>query len=177
MEEMSMAAEPSYRSLDVDIAVDRFAALDAAEQLVVWGCRRWVAAVRGEHCPVAVLTPSFERFGVGEAALSLDALLRVTARTALGRFEVRCCRCPQVSADELRLVAAAAAAQQGDAGLTRARLAGWLDRQGVSFALAPTRGLAILLASAGLVLPLRSGVDAVPTTAARDVAAQPCTLH
>lgn len=172
-----MPPERSLRSLDVDVAIDRFAALEAAEQLVVWGCRNWVAAVRQERCPVAVLVPSFEQFGVGEAVLSLDALLRVTAQTALGRFEVHCRKCPQVSADELRLVAAAAAAQHGDVGLTRARLAGWLDRQGVSFALAPTRGLAVLFAQAGLVLPLRAAVDAARETAARGRPAQPCTLH
>ncbi|MDC7787665.1 hypothetical protein PQJ75_19555 [Rhodoplanes sp. TEM] len=160
-----------------DAELDRFAALDGPEQLVVWGCRTWVVAMREGRCPVAVLRPTFLRAGVEDATLSLDALLRVTARMAVRRFEVRCRRCPQLSADELRLVAAAAAAQQGDLPATRARLGAWLDAEGVGFALPPIRGLATLFFRAGLVLPQRDAVDAVLAMAAHAGAAQSCTLH
>ncbi|MFD2181215.1 hypothetical protein [Rhodoplanes azumiensis] len=156
--------------------VDRFAALDVAEQLVVWGCRSWVVAMREGRCPVAVLRPSFARAGAADATLSLDALLRVTARMAVRRFEVRCRKCPQLSADELRLVAAVAVAQQDDIVGTRARLAGWLDPEGIAFALAPVRGLATLFAQAGLILPVRHAVEAVLAAAAAGTTTS-CTLH
>ncbi|RAI44001.1 hypothetical protein [Rhodoplanes roseus] len=160
-----------------EFSVDRFAALDGPEQLVVWGCRSWVVAVRDGRCPVAVLKPTFLRAGVEDATLSLDALLRVTARMAVRRFEVRCRKCPQLSADELRLVAAAATAQVGDLRATRARLAAWLEPDGISFAMPPLRGLATLFARAGLVLPVRSEVDAGLALSMRAGEAQPCTLH
>ena len=170
-------ATQAHRVDSDDGSVDRFASLEAPEQLVVWGCRSWVVAMREGRCPIDVLQPTFMRAGVEDAVLSLDAILRVTARMAVRRFEVRCRACPQLSADELRLVAATAAAQSGDVAATRGRLAAWLDRDGIAFALAPTRGLATLFARAGLVLPVRHEVDAVLALSAQAGAQSSCTLH
>ena len=130
------------------------AALWPSETLVLAALRDWLDAVRqGES-----LRPRLHRLmagpGIPDAALSIDHLLRVIARSARWQVDIRCARCPYLSRDELRLLCAAAEAQAGLP--ARATLqAGLLPRQGAEFALASLEGLGRLMRSAGLILPRR----------------------
>jgi hypothetical protein len=121
----------------------------------------------------------FCRFGVVEAAASLDALLCATAQTAIRAIDVRCPRCARLSEDEVRLLYAAAAAQRRDFETARAHLQHWLSAPVADWALGPTCGLGALFKNAGLILPFRPEPedlgDSVETT--RDHGARRCHLH
>src|SRR5882762_423934 len=113
-----------YSSFETDQDVDTFAALQISERLLIWGCRTWVACCRTRNCPMDQLERVFCRFGVVEAAASLDALLY-----------------------------AAAAAQRRDFETARAHLQHWLSAPVADWALGPTCGLGALFKNAGLILP------------------------
>jgi hypothetical protein len=159
--------------------VDSFAALQISERLLIWGCRTWVACCRTRTCPMEPLERVFYRFGVVEAAASLDALLCATAQTAIRAIDVRCPRCASLSEDEVRLLYAAAAAQRRDIETARAHLQHWLSAPVADWALGPTCGLGTLFKNAGLILPLRPEPDDLGDSveAAHDHGVRRCSLH
>src|SRR3982074_3963134 len=97
-----------YSSFETDQDVDTFAALQISERLLIWGCRTWVACCRTRNCPMDQLERVFCRFGVVEAAASLDALLCATAQTAIRAIDVRCPGCAGVAEDRGGLLIVAA---------------------------------------------------------------------
>jgi hypothetical protein len=151
--------------------VDAFASLALPEQLLIGGVRAWVACCRAETCPMAVLRTTFGRFGAIDAAASVDAFMSCAVRTAIRCIEVRCPRCPGLTDDELRLLHAAAAAQQHDLAEARTDLEHWLPERAAYWALGPLCGFGSLLAQAGLFLPRPTQIEVNGHPARR------CTLH
>jgi hypothetical protein len=134
-----------------------------SESLVLAGLRDWLEFMRQGEDPLPRLRRLLAGPGIPDAALSIDHLLRVIARTARWQVDIRHARCPYLSRDEQRLLCAAAEAQAGLSARARATLqAGLLPRQGAEFALGSLEGLGKLMRSAGLILPRRfagQGVD------------------
>ncbi|MBL6454854.1 hypothetical protein JMJ55_05935 [Belnapia sp. T6] len=127
-----------------------------SEDLALSAMRDWLEAVRQGEDPLVRLGRLMAGPGIPDAALSVDHLLRVIARTARWRVDIRCARCPYLSRDEQRLLCAAALAQAGQPMRARVTLqSGLLRRQGAEFALASLEGLGRLMRSAGLILPRR----------------------
>ena len=132
------------------------ASLPPAERLVLGGLRRWVAAFRRGADPRPELAMVMEEAGgPRRAAVSVDALLCVAARSARRLLDVRCPACPAVSLDEARLLHAARLAQRGEPEEAEAALRPLLTDAGASFAVGPLEGLGELLAGAGLRLRSR----------------------
>ena len=128
-----------------------------SETLVLAGLRDWLGAVRQGEDPLPRLRRLMAGPGIPDAALSLDHLLRVIARTARWQVDIRWRHCPYLSRDEQRLLCAAAEAQAGLSARARATLqSGLLRRRGAEFALGSLEGLGRLMRSAGLILPRRS---------------------
>ena len=159
--------------------VDTFEALEIPERLLIWGCRTWAACGQRQVCPLAELQDVFRRFGVVDAVASLDALLCATAQTAIRSIEVRCPRCPNLSDDEVCLLHAAAAAQHRDMESAREYLKRWLPGAVADWALGPVRGLGILFANGGLVLPVRAAAEGTADgmAGASRRKSRRCTLH
>lgn len=127
-----------------------------SETLILTGLRDWLDAVRQGESPLPRLHRLMMEPGIPDAALSIDHLLRVIARSARWQVDIRCDRCPYLSRDEQRLLCAAAEAQAGLSARARATLqTGLLPRQGAEFALSSLEGLGRLMRSAGLILPRR----------------------
>ena len=135
--------------------------LQSAEWLILWGLRFWAACCRKECSPWPLLGDVFRRNHVEDAALSLDALLRLTSLTSLRPLDVRCPACPRISPDEHRLLAAVSGAQRGRKARTGRILRTWLPPKASRMGLNMVDGLANILASAGHQLPDRQ--DASPT--------------
>lgn len=142
----------------VPAAPTELAALEDCERLIVWACRYWLACRRARRDPMPLLRDVFGDNGARDAALSVDAVLRILGAAADRAVELRCTACPRLSADEMCLLAAVAALQQGAQTTARALLEGWLVPRLAEMALVPLRGLALLLAQAGLALPWREGM-------------------
>jgi hypothetical protein len=145
-------------------------ALDPAECVLLISMRCWVADIHQEADPLLRLRPGLAAAGAPDAALSLDALMRVLARTARRPIAIGCPRCPGLSADERRLLHAASLAQAGAPGRAEAALRadGMLSAPGADSA-GPLGGLAALLAGAGLALRHRAPPDATAAPAPRAV--------
>lgn len=126
------------------------------ERTVLLALRLWAAAFRRGEDPMPDLFAAMaERGAPRDAALSVDALLAVAARTARRPLDLRCPSCPGLSDDEARLLRAGALAQRGDPDAAEGALRPLLSDAGASFALGPLEGLGALLAAAGRRLPLR----------------------
>jgi hypothetical protein len=101
--------------------------------------------------------------GVGDAAVYVDRLIAVIARTARRTVAIRCQRCPYLSDDESHLLHAESLAQAGESELAEAvpRTA-LLSLRGAEFALGPLEDLGRLFADAGFFSrrPSRACVDA-----------------
>jgi hypothetical protein len=141
---------------------DAASALTPVERTVLRALRLWVAAFRrGADPRPDVLAAMAEGGASGDAALSVDALLAVAARTARRPLDLRCPACPRLSDDEATLLHAAALAQRGDTEGAESALRPLLSDAGASFAVGPLEGLGTLLGAARQRLPLR-----LPPTAA-----------
>lgn len=135
---------------------ERTAALAPAERGVLRALRLWVAAFRCGADPRPELAVAAEALGApADAALSVDALLAVAARTARRPLDLRCPDCPALSGDEARLLHACALAQRGEPEEAEGALRPLLTEIGASFAVGPLEGLGALLSTAGRRLPLR----------------------
>jgi hypothetical protein len=126
-------------------------ALDVAERLLLVAIRWWVAAFRRAEDPLPQLSADMAAAGVDDAALSVDALMAVLARTARRTIDIHCPRCPSLTEDEQRLLHATSLAQTGNAELAeRVLLTALLTAQGAELALMPIEGLGHVFAMAGL---------------------------
>jgi len=127
------------------------AALDAAERVLLVAIRWWVAAFRRADDPLPQLCADMAAAGVDDAALSVDGLMSVLARTARRTIDIHCPRCPGLSEDEQRLLQVASLAQAGDVERAeRVLRAALLTAQGAELALVPIEGLGHVFAMAGL---------------------------
>jgi hypothetical protein len=168
-----MSVSPSISTPSAMQEVDTFEGLEVSERLLVWGGRTWVACCRRRHCPMAEIKGVFSRFGVTDAAASLDALLGAAAQHAIRSIAVQCPVCAQISDDEVTLLSAASAAQRHDPATAQAHLQSWLPAAIAEWALGPLHGLGVLFARAGLVLPLRHTAEDGATLRA----SKRCHLH
>lgn len=137
-------------------ASDAYAALAHGEQLLIWACRTWTACAGAGHCPLCPIEREFGRLGIADAASALHALMCATATYATRSFEVHGPGCRMISADEIRLLRAAAAAQQDQLEPTLAHLQEWLPLAQAKLVLNPLRAFAVFLKNVGLELPARS---------------------
>jgi hypothetical protein len=164
-------------------AARNFAELTPPERLIIWGCRIWVACYKAGKCPMQTLRDVFGRFGVHDAASSLDGILGATARYATRSVDMRCPNCPHLSPDEACLLRAAAAMQRKDtsSAWTIMMGGGWLLPAVVDWAIGPLHGLAILFKNAGWTLPARECGDADEegdgVTLFENSPGHTCTLH
>lgn len=133
-----------------------YAALANSERLLIWACRIWVASLGSGRCPLCPIEHEFDRLGIADAASALHALMYATATFATRAFEVHGPGCQHISRDEIRLLRAAAAAQQGDLEPALAHLQEWLPLAQADLALSPLRALGVFLKSVGLDFPIRS---------------------
>ena len=140
--------------------VDETFDLQSAEWLILWGLRFWAACCRKECSPWPLLGDVFWRNHVEDAALSLDALLRLTSLTSLRPLDVRCPACPRISPDERRLLAAVSGSQRGRKASSSQILRTWLPPAASRMGLNMIEGLAKILADAGHRLPERRDVVA-----------------
>ncbi len=130
---------------------DAVAALDPAEATLVRAIRSWVADHLGGNDPLPHLLRSLDAAGAHDAAFSIDRLMGILARTARRVIAIHCPRCPQLSADEKRLLHAAGLAQVGESELAeRVLRRALLSAQGAEVALGPLEGLGRLFAEARL---------------------------
>jgi hypothetical protein len=129
-------------------------ALSAAERLFIWGFR--AKARSGSAVPTAAdIQQVYDHFRVGDAVLSLEAIIEIFACTAHTAIEVHCPTCPKMSASERGLLRAIAAAQDERIDAAREQFESWLPPVGADWVLAPVRGLATIYRMAGLILPDR----------------------
>ena len=135
---------------------ETYAALAHSERLLLWACRTWAAWVGAGHCPLCPIEHEFGPLGIADAASALHALMCTTATSATRAFEVHGPGCQHISGDEIRLLRAAAAAQQGQLEPALAHLQEWLPPAQANLALKPLRAFAASLKSVGLNLPVRS---------------------
>jgi hypothetical protein len=143
-------------SIVPNMSHETYAALTHSERLLLWACRTWAAWVGAGRCPLCPIEHEFGPLGIAEAASALHALMYTTATSATRAFEVHGPRCQHISGDEIRLLRAAAAAQQGQLELALACLQEWLPPAQANLALNPLRAFAASLRSVGLNLPVRS---------------------
>lgn len=116
--------------------------------LVLWGFRRRAALMLRDVPADGRYYDAFARNGVAAAAFTLDALTCVIGTAALRPVDVRCEACPEVSPDEAALLAACARAAEGDP--SAGALEPLLPPAALRFARAHVRGIAAVLAAAGL---------------------------
>jgi hypothetical protein len=127
------------------------AALDAAERVLLVAICWWVAAFRRAEDPLPQLCADMAAAGVDDAALSIDGLMSVLARTARRTIDIHRPRCPSLSEDEQHLLNTASLAQVGDADRAeRVLRTALLTAQGAELALVPIEGLGHVFAMAGL---------------------------
>lgn len=130
-------------------------ALTAQEAVIVTGIRVWVHALKRGGSPHAVLRAHFQEWGAADATSSLNAVMNHTGRCATRAFDVRCPKCPGVSADEARVLSATAAMQRGDRVAAMGLLLAWLPAPVVQLTIAALEGLARAFTEAGAELPQR----------------------
>ncbi|HVZ08468.1 hypothetical protein [Rhodopila sp.] len=134
--------------------------LDTAECVALLAMRWWVAAFRQNEDPLPRISGGLERAGAGRAALSVDALMSIVARSARRSLMIHRPRCPHLGTDETHLLHAAALVQQGDRHLAEKALhIALLSAQGAEFALGPLDGLGHLFAQARLFFRRRLPPD------------------
>lgn len=77
--------------------------LDPAECVLLVAIRWWVDAWLHDDDPMPRLHQGLEAAGTRDAAFSIDALMRIVARTVRQPITFYCPRCPHLSGDEKRL--------------------------------------------------------------------------
>jgi hypothetical protein len=121
-------------------------------QLLVWGMRHWVTALKTGQDFAAMTGDGFAQFGLGAAGQSLDDLFQVIAVSAARQIDIRCVKCQRVSPDEQLLLDCLAAAQDGHLPLGYAGLLEILPPAAARHAMPTLISLAKITAHAGLVL-------------------------
>lgn len=131
-----------------------FDRLPFAGQLLVWGIRNWVTALKREGDFAALTGDAFERFGLGTASQSLDELFQLIAVSATRQIDIRCVKCRQISEDEALLLDCIAAAQEDRLPLAYAGILEILPPAAARHAMPTLISLAKIIAHAGLTLTL-----------------------
>ena len=130
--------------------------LEEPEAVLLVGLRWWVHAVRQGQNPVPGLARSMEIAGAPDAALSVDALMSIAARTAQRSLEIHAPRFDCLSLDETRFLHAASLTQAGDSvRAERVLRTVLLTAQGADMALGPLQGIGRLFSAARLFLRRR----------------------
>lgn len=129
--------------------------LTAAEGLLVWGMRHWVACVKGRTDPVPRMLEAFAAGGVAGAVRPLEEILLITVDSATRPRDVRCTQCATVGDGEVDLLAAVACAQARRPADCLARLRGWLPPQPARLAQELVADLAGALHHRKLIIPMR----------------------
>jgi hypothetical protein len=167
---MSHCANDNHRSDSETAATDhpQFLELPFAAQLLLWGMRNWVAALKTQQNFDVLTGDGFAQFGLDSAGRSLDEVFQILAVAALRQIDIRCVKCRDVSEDERLLLDVTAAGQADSHHLVYAGLSELLPPAAVRNAFPSVISLAKLLDHAGLrlmMLPQR-GVSTDPSAAA-----------
>jgi len=139
-----------------------FDQLPFAGQLLIWGMRHWVTALKTHQDFAAMTGDGFDQFGLGAAGQSLDELFRIIAVSASRQLDVRCVKCRRVSEDEALLLDCLAAAQEDRFPLAYAGILDILPPAAARHAMPTLISLAKIFAHAGLTLAIDKSV-LVPT--------------
>jgi hypothetical protein len=99
-----------------------FETLPFTAQLLVWGMRQWVSALKSGGDFASLTGDGFAQFGLGDAGQALDDLFQVVAVSARRQIDIRCVKCRFVSEDEILLIDCLGAAQEGQFSLAYAGL-------------------------------------------------------
>ena len=164
---MSHCANDNHRN-DLDHAATdhpQLHQLPFAAQLLLWGMRSWVTALKTGQSFDALTGDGFAQFGLGSAGRSLDEMFQILAVAASRLVDIRCVKCRNLSEDERLLLDVAAAGQADSHHLVYAGLSELLPPAAVRNAFPSVISLAKLLDHAGLHL-------AVPQRAESGAAAE-----
>ncbi len=129
-----------------------FQELPFAGQLLVWGMRHWVTALKSGQDFATLTCDGFARFGLGRVGATLDDLFQIIAVSAARQIDIRCVKCRQVSEDEVLLLEGIGAAQKGELPLAYAGLLEILPPAAARHAMPSLISLAKLTAHEGLLL-------------------------
>ena len=133
------------------------ATLDRAETVLLTAIRHWVQAYRQDEDPVPRLAQELEIAGAPDAALPIDAVMMVLARSVRQPVSIHCPRCRGLSDEEKHLLYAASVVQAGDVDLAERTLRNvLLTAEGAAWALGPLQELGEMFAEAGLFLRRRT---------------------
>ncbi|TXH39185.1 MAG: hypothetical protein E6Q98_00555 [Rhodospirillaceae bacterium] len=171
---MSHCANDNPRS-DLDHAATdhpQLHQLPFSAQLLVWGMRSWVTALKTEQSFDALTGDGFAQFDLGSAGRSLDEVFQILAVAASRPIDIRCVKCRNLSEDERLLLDVTAAGQADSHHLVYAGLSELLPPAAVRNAFPSVVSLAKLLGHAGLHLtvPPRADSSASPGAAAAGAA-------
>jgi len=131
-----------------------FEQLPFAGQLMIWGMRHWVMALKTRQDFAALTGDGFDQFGLGSAGQALDELFQVIAVSASRQIDIRCVKCRYVSEDEALLIDCLAAAQEERFPLAYAGIIEILPPAAARHAMPTVISLAKIFAHAGLTLAL-----------------------
>lgn len=157
-----------------------FSDLPFGEQLLLWGVRLWVRALKDEANAHDALNHGFKLAGAPGAHLALNGLMTVIATMASGNIDIRCSHCKEISEDEHLLMGAIAARQFGrsdrEAG---AFISHWFSDGYLPHTFNPTAALASDLKKAGLWVRQRCLTEqsSVPDNNQNDNTEISATLH
>ncbi|MGH6947121.1 MAG: hypothetical protein ACREDZ_07310 [Kiloniellales bacterium] len=151
--------------------------LTCGERLLLAGLRLWVARFRERRCGLHELLLLFEAYRLRPVAAGLHGLLLLTAYCASRSVEVRARGALALSADEARIIAAVACAQQQGAGAAALLLGDWLPAGQARVAGAAAGEIAACCRDARLALPIRPLTGLAAGDAAVALAARPKLLH
>jgi hypothetical protein len=134
---------------------ERFATdLEAAELFVVGALRAWVAPLMRPGRPHPDWREIFQLAGVPPLASdSFDSMMSVLSHSAARLIDVRCCRCPSISRDEIGMLLLVGGLQDGDLLAAVEVLHDWLHPGVVPVMYPPAQRFAAMAGAAGLRLP------------------------
>ena len=113
--------------------------------------RWWVEDYKAGADPVPRLQSALENAGTLDAALSIDSLMSIVARTGRRPIAMHCPRCPHLSGDEKQLLHAASLTQASNGPLAEKTLrTALLSAEGAAFAIGALEGLGTLFGKARL---------------------------
>ena len=92
---------------------DVFLELSFGEQMLLWGIRIWVTSYKNDLDTQNLLNLAYSHAGVPRAHVALDTMMEIITTNGYGVMDIRCPSCINISADEMRLIAAIAAWQNG----------------------------------------------------------------
>jgi hypothetical protein len=137
-------------------SVDRSTALTPDETLLLQGIRIWVSCAKENRCGGRDLSQHLSANGAANAAPSLHGILYNSSVAATRPIDVRCCRCPNLSPDEARMIHAVACAQRNLKTSVFELLSGWLPVAAVRLTIDAVMCAGAELGKAAVVLPWRA---------------------